>query len=140
MRESAIWKGTMLAVHKIKGVRLFRNNVGQGWVGRQVRLKPGQIYTAEGGEVVLKHARPLNAGLVKGSADGIGWRTITITQAMVGKKIAQFLSIETKTTKGRIQKEQEIWKNNVKIAGGIALIVTDENEAADIIKKNRLDS
>jgi hypothetical protein len=60
--------------------RLFRNNTGT--------LRD-------------QHGRPVSFGLCKGSADLIGYRTITITPDMVGQQVAVFLSIEVKTPTGQ---------------------------------------
>lgn len=132
MRESSIWKQVMLAVHLIPGVRLFRNNVGQGWVGRSRRLRAGEKYTARGGELIIFDPRPLQTGLVKGSGDGIGWRSVVITHDMVGCRFAQFVSVETKTASGRIREDQLNWQQAVAEAGGAGLIV---RSAADAVEK-----
>jgi hypothetical protein len=53
------------------------------------------------------------ASLCKGSADLIGYRTITITPDMVGQQVAVFTSIEVKTPTGRIRPEQQHgWKQS----------------------------
>jgi hypothetical protein len=52
--------------------RLFRNNTGT--------LRD-------------QHGRPVSFGLCKGSADLIGYRTITITPEMVGQQVAVFASL-----------------------------------------------
>jgi hypothetical protein len=44
----------------------------------------------------------LISGLVKATADLIGWRSITITPDMVGTTVAIFASIEVKTPTGRV--------------------------------------
>jgi hypothetical protein len=41
---------------------------------------------------------------------------------MVGRHIAQFMSIEVKTPKGVVRPEQLVWAENVRKAGGIAVI------------------
>lgn len=132
-KSTAHWKRVLLAVHRIKGVRLFRNNTGQGWVGRARRLKPGSVYRAEGGEVLIQNARPLHAGLMEGSADGIGWRTITITPDMVGQRVAVFLSVEAKYRSGRLEPAQRTWDRNVREAGGISVVARSPEQAHDDI-------
>jgi hypothetical protein len=52
-------------------------------------------------------------GLCKGSADLIGYRTITITPDMVGQQVAVFASIEVKTPTGRIRPEQQAWLDTI---------------------------
>lgn len=125
----------MLAVHRIPGVKLFRNNIAQAWVGRGFVLKPGQTYRAKGGERVIMDPRPLHAGLIKGSGDGIGWRTVTITPEMVGREMAQFVSVETKTASGRVREEQELWARNVAQAGGCAVIARSAVQAVDELRQ-----
>ena len=78
--------------------RLFRNNVGMAWQGRMLKNNRGTV--------ILENARPLHAGLMKGSADLIGWQSVEITPEMVGKRIAIFTSVEvkgkgTRTPKGK---------------------------------------
>ena len=92
--------------------RLFRNNTG-----------------------TLKDAngRPVSFGLCKGSADLIGWRTVTITPEMVGQQIAVFASIEVKSSSGRVKPEQQQWLNAVQAAGGIAGVARSVGEAMDLL-------
>jgi hypothetical protein len=92
--------------------RLFRNNTGT--------LRD-------------QHGRPVSFGLCKGSADLIGYRTVTITPEMVGQQVAVFLSIEVKTPAGRIRPEQQQWLDTVKAAGGIAGIARSVEDALRIM-------
>lgn len=82
----------------------------------------------------MSNARPFHAGLIKGSSDLVGWNTITVSQEMVGAKIAVFTAIEIKTRNVRITPEQTIFINNVNKAGGIAGVVYNEQEAINLIK------
>ena len=72
-------------------------------------------------------------GLCKGSADLIGYRTITITPDMVGQQVAVFLSIEVKTPAGRIRPEQQAWMETVQAAGGIAGVARSVEDALRIV-------
>ncbi len=126
MSEHGIQSDIQLALSR-GDVRLFRNNVGTGWVG-------GPTSRTRDGAVVLKNPRPLHAGLVRGSADLIGWKSVTVTPDMVGQKLAVFLSVEVKDTNGRPRPEQIIWYDNVRLAGGIAIIVHSVDEAKDKLK------
>ena len=94
--------------------RLFRNQVGQ---------LPDP-----------RTGRPVQFGLARGSADLIGWRTITITPDMVGTQLAVFTSIEVKTPTGRIRPEQHAWLGAVRSAGGIAGIARSIRDANDLVR------
>lgn len=129
MSESAIFRRVMLAACQIRdnSVRIFRNAVGQGWVGRARRLRPGEVYRAQGGEVIITDPRPLHAGLIKGSGDAIGWTTIVVTADMVGQRLAVFTSVETKVpVTGRMSTEQRTWHGQVTAAGGYSIIARSE--------------
>ena len=80
------------------------------------------------------NGRPVSFGLCKGSADLIGWRTVTVTPEMVGQQIAVFTSIEVKSTSGRGKPEQQAWMDAVAAAGGIAGIARSVGEAMDILQ------
>lgn len=111
MTEQQIQQHIRLACGK-GDCRLFRNNTG-----------------------TLKDAngRPVQFGLCKGSADLIGWRTITITPDMVGQQVAVFASIEVKTPTGRVQPEQQQWLDAVQAAGGVAGIARSVEDAQQIL-------
>ena len=111
------------------GARLFRNNVGAAYAGKGVTMTAGQVYRAQGGERLIFAPRHIEFGLFKGSGDGIGWATREITQDMVGSRVAVFLSVETKTATGPASKEQRRWLDNVRRAGGIAIITNNEEDA-----------
>jgi hypothetical protein len=72
-------------------------------------------------------------GLARGSADLIGWRTITITPDMVGRQLAVFTSIEVKTESGRVRPEQQAWLDVVQSSGGFAGIARSVADASQII-------
>ena len=76
-----------------------------------------------------QHGRPVSFGLAKGSADLIGWRTVTITPDMVGQQVAVFTSIEVKTATGRLRPEQQQWLDAVQAAGGIAGVARSVEDA-----------
>lgn len=95
--------------------RLFRNNVGTGWVGLIVEKR--------GNSLVLRDPRPLHSGLCKGSSDLIGWTTVEITADMVGNKIAVFTAVEVKTGNVRITEEQKNFIDKVNEAGGIGEVI-----------------
>jgi len=102
MSETAILQDIRLALGQHPGIRAFRQNVGAYKDPRSGRL--------------------VRYGLATGSADLIGWQTLTITPDMVGQRFARFLSIEVKTPTGRLSPEQETWRAAVLKAGGIAVV------------------
>ena len=125
MKELNIQKNIMLAVSKYS--RMFRNNVGTGWVGEVSATKDGGKY--------IKDARPLKAGLCTGSSDLIGWTTKIITPEMVGKKVAIFTALEIKTPTGKATKEQINFIIQVLDNGGIAGIARSGEDAVNIVNR-----
>jgi hypothetical protein len=109
--EQRIQQEIRLAISK-GDTRVFRNNTGT-------------LRDANG--------RPVQFGLCKGSADLIGWRTVTITPEMVGQQVAVFTSIEVKTPTGRVQPEQKQWLEAVQAAGGIAGIARSVADAEALL-------
>lgn len=93
-------------------VRLFRNNVG--------------VLQDRNGQYV-------NYGLARGSSDLIGWRTVTITPAMVGQQLAVFTAIEVKSATGRVSDEQQNFIDAVNRAGGYAGVARNIEEAGRIL-------
>lgn len=110
---------------------LFRLNTGKAWISS---LGPAGVKKLTDGSVLIQQPRPIAIGLaftngepVNGACDLPGWTELTITQEMVGKKVAVFTSIENKaTTGGRVTPDQKNWMNQVQQAGGIAGVVNSE--------------
>ena len=97
------------------GLTLWKNSIGQGWMGKIL---------SQGGEyLTLKNPYRLSFGIGgKGGSDLIGYKSITITQEMVGQTIAQWVSIEVKSKTGRLSKDQKHHLKVVQEAGGIAIV------------------
>jgi hypothetical protein len=93
-----------------EGYKLWRNNVGvlKDKNGRPVRYG-------------LANETPAMNRAFK-SGDLVGWRPVLITPEMVGKLLAQFVSLEAKRPKGRVMEAQERWRDLVNAAGGYAVI------------------
>lgn len=127
MSESKLGKELQLRWTMV-GDRLFRNNVGKGWVGKSMHFTQRQTVEVYPGSVVIHQARPLNAGLCVGSGDYIGFKRVVITPEMVGQTIAQFVSMETKFS-SRPTEEQKNFCEMVKKAGGIAKIVRNIDDS-----------
>lgn len=126
MTEADIQAHIMREIGSLPNVRLFRQNVGTGWVGKFISLKHGML--------ILQDARPLHAGLFVGSSDLIGWTSKVITEADVGRSLAIFTSLECKTNSGRPSPEQINWIEAIKSYGGYAGVVRGPAEARAIIQ------
>jgi len=123
MTESELQAYILRTAGSLPHVRLFRNQVGEGYVGKALRDPEG---------VFLHDARHVRMGLFPGSGDLIGWRTLLVTPEMVGKPIAQFLSIEVKTPTGRVRPDQTNWLTQVNLAGGHAIIARSVSDTDDL--------
>jgi hypothetical protein len=129
MTEAEILRRVQLAVGGAPGVRVFRNQVGNGAAGTVIG-RPGD-------GLLLVRGRPVTMGLCRGSNDLIGWRSVTVTPEMVGKPIAQFVAIEVKTPAGRVDPEQANFLSVVERAGGVAVVMRDAADAAKVTEVGR---
>ena len=112
--ETKIQQEIRLGLGMRDDVRLFRNQVGQ---------LPDP-----------RTGRPVQFGLAKGSADLVGWKTVTITPDMVGTSIAQFVSLEIKAPTGKPTAAQSSWLKAVSKAGGISAIARSVQDALRILE------
>lgn len=134
MTESELLKRLMLGL-SIPDMRVFRNHTGQGWHGNAHRFTSRGFVDVQPGDVVIRNARPLTAGLCTGSADLIGWRTVVVTPDMVGCDIAVFTAIEAKSRTGRLTVEQTRFLDAVRAAGGIGVEARDVDGALSAVKE-----
>lgn len=111
--ETSLLSAILKRVGYMPLVRLFRNNVGT-------------LRDARGGYVTY--------GLCVGSSDLIGYKTVTITQEMVGQQIAQFVAIEGKTPKGQQTDRQALFLEQCKAAGAVAVCVRSVEEAEKALR------
>lgn len=107
MTESQIQSAIRLRLGGRPDVRLFRNHVGM------VRDESGRTHTF---------------GLMRGSADLIGWVTIS--------GVAVFLSVEVKSATGKTRPEQTAWAAAVNKMGGIAFIARSPEDAEQQLDDN----
>ena len=112
-QETKIQQEIRLALGRIKNLRLFRNETGQLPDPRTDRW--------------------VQFGLAKGSSDLIGFKTIKITQDMVGSSVAQFVSIVVKTPTGKPTQIQQNWLHCIISAGGISCIARSIEDAKKIL-------
>ena len=73
-------------------------------------------------------------GLCRGSADTIGWTSVTVTPDMVGSTVAVFTSVEIKTPAGRATKDQLNFHDRVIAARGRAGFARSPEEAVGIVR------
>lgn len=106
--ETSLVAALLKRVGYLPLVRLWRNNVGC---------------------LQDRHGRYVTYGLCVGSSDLIGYKVVTITPAMVGQPIAQFVAIEAKTPKGGMTDRQSLFLEQCKAAGAVAVCVRSVEEA-----------
>jgi hypothetical protein len=111
--EQAIQQGIILA-HSKGPTRLLRNNCGQ-------------CQTSDGRVIRYGVGNP-------GGSDLIGLHTVTITQDMVGQRLAVFTAIEVKTPTGRATEQQNRFIAMVKNLGGIAGVARSVDDASEILR------
>lgn len=103
----------MLEASKLDAT-VFRNNIG-------VAIYPDGAHVAY--------------GLCPGSSDIIGWSPLVITQDMVGRTVALFTAIETKSHTGRKQDNQKNFIEQVQAAGGRAGFAKTLEDVRKILSK-----
>jgi len=96
--------------------RLFRINAGLGWQGDKIERS--------GNVMIILNPRPLQAGPT-GWPDCVGWRTVEITQDMVGQRVAVFLAEEHKRdARDKLRKEQRRLRGLMERMGAIYRVIT----------------
>jgi hypothetical protein len=98
--------------------RLLRNNVGG-------------LYSREG-RFVAYGLGSMGGKILPGTLDWIGWRTVTLTSEMVGRRIAVFAAIDAKD-RAKPTQEQIMFADNVLAAGGLAGFAHSALEAQAIL-------
>jgi len=129
--EKSLLNGILKRVSPL-GSRLFRQNTGLAWQG-DIEKGRGQKVTLYPGDVLLRKARPIHCGLIKGSSDLIGWTGKVITPEMVGKRVAVMTAFEGKAT-GDGTPEQYNFVDVIRQSGGIAGVVRSDEEAAELVE------
>lgn len=134
MKESGIQNLIRIFMSGI-GIMNWRNNTGTGWVGKCMTFNRSQTILVNAGDVVIRNARPLRAGLCTGSSDIIGITPTYVTHDMLGKTLGVFTAIEVKGAKGVASKEQKHFIEQVIKAGGYAGVAKTNDDIAEIIKR-----
>lgn len=112
-----------------EGARMFRQNTGQGWIGRGEQV-PGGVFIA--------NARPFHAGF-KGLLDTSGFVPVTITADMVGQTLPVYAEIEYKTQTGRLSAEQVARIAYLCSVGAVTGVARSEADVRAIIRGERRD-
>jgi hypothetical protein len=110
--EAGTLKRILLAATTLKA-RLFRNQTGT---------------------YALKDGRFLSSGLCVGSSDLIGWTTLEVTPAHVGRTFAIFTAIEVKGPTGRARPAQQQFLAAVAEAGGFCGFARSVEDAVLIMR------
>jgi hypothetical protein len=120
----------ILLAHGSGDTRLWRNNVGTGWAGQATRITAGNLnaiaHSLRPGDVIIRNARPLHAGLCVGSSDLIGYRRVN--------GVAQFVALEVKTATGRPTTEQTRFLDHIRTAGGCGAVVRSVADADAVLR------
>lgn len=124
--ESPFLRSALLLLAQ-SGCTVFRNQVGKGWYGKAEHWNNGSV--------TIVGARQLTAGLCVGSSDIVGWRSVTITPEMVGKRIAQFVAVEAKSDTGTLTDGQGNFLDAVRDAGGFAVVARDAVGLVDELRR-----
>lgn len=107
--------------------RIWRNTVGEAWVGRNFIVSEGRL---AGG-----NASRVTYGLGPGSSDLVGPISVEVTQAMVGRRIAVFSGFEIKKPRGsKYNEQQDSFIGVIQGLGGIADYARSVEEALAIVK------
>ena len=134
MREHNIQSEIMIALSSA-GTTIFRNNTAKAWVGQSHKITTPCRVQLNPGDVVVKNARVLHAGLCVGSSDLIGITPVKITADMVGQTIGVFTAAEVKTKTGRPTPEQINFIDKINSMGGLAGIVRSPDDALQLVRK-----
>lgn len=131
---------TQLLATKL-GARLWRMNVGFGWVASpELTVKanrPTQVLMNPG-DVLLRQARPLKAG-VEGFCDNGGFVPVTVTPEMVGQTVAVSLWVENKQGLGRTSPAQKAFIAMIRRFGGRAGVSRNDEDTRRIISGEIVD-
>ena len=116
--EKAIQNDTLVELSALEGGMFWRNNTGQGWVGKRVEARVGSTIKVTQDMVILTAARPITFGL-PGSADILG--------AYRGVPCA----VEIKAANGRQSQQQKAFETVWTRAGGLYVLARSPAEAVD---------
>lgn len=128
--EKSIMHRCMIELTNV-GLRLFRNTTGMAYQGKAERFTETTMVKIEPGDIVIRKARTIKAGLMTGSSDLVGWVGREITEHDFGKVIAQFAAVETKSEDGKLEPEQRQFLEVVRDSGGLAIVANSPQQAIE---------
>jgi hypothetical protein len=106
-------------------------------IQQRIRLTCGhgrvRLWRNNTGALVDQQGRFVRFGLCKGSSDLIGLRSLEITPALVGQRIAQFVALEIKTGSGTVSPEQRAFLQLVQQLGGLGGVCCSIAEAQAVL-------
>lgn len=123
MNEAELMKRCQVLFSR-QGARVFRNNSAMAWVSNNIVRATSHVMSTmiHPGDVLLRNARPLHAGLGVGTSDLIGWVPFNIG----GYVVPVFTACEVKSDRGRATEEQTNFIKTVNESGGLGMIVRSE--------------
>lgn len=108
-------------------VRLWRNNIGQGYQGQIVKKT---LHT-----ITLAQYRHIHFGIPGvGGSDLLGLKSVVITPDMIGQRLAIFAAIEGKSASGRAGPRQLTFLNQLSNLGCLTGIARSIEDAQQILK------
>lgn len=134
MSEKSIMHSIMIAMTKAAS-RMFRNHVGLAYQGKAQRFTKPTTVVAEPGDVLIRKARTVKAGLITGSSDLVGWTSRMMTEHDLGRTYAIFTACEVKTELGSLETEQDHFLKVVKDSGGFAIVARCAEDAVNGIQQ-----
>ena len=106
-------------------------------IQQRIRLEcsrgPTRLWRNNCGRIVGQDGRMVTFGLCPGSADLIGYRSITVGPEHVGQQLAVFAAVEVKAATGRPTPEQTAFLEHIRAAGGLAGIARSVEDAHAIL-------
>ena len=92
-----------------------------------------QLYRNQVGTYHLPDGRWIRSGLCVGSSDLIGWMSVVITPAHLGRTLAVFVGVEAKGEKGRLAPAQQAFLQTVTQAGGVSGVVRSVDDFETLV-------
>jgi hypothetical protein len=113
------------------------SSTGEHEIQQRIRLAcgrgPVRLWRNNTGALVDQQGRFVRFGLCKGSSGLIGLRSVVVTPAMAGQRIAQFVALEIKAPQGVVSPEQQAFLRLVQELGGVASVCRSIDQAQAVL-------